>query len=361
MAYGSVSATGRAPVRARVRGVQRGGRRSVAALARPGTRSFAVPVRPLVGTYYVPPQYGLGDSDDDFAQFGGFSLKGIFRGIGKAATGVGHAVGKVVTSKPFQGVLGAGLALTGVGAPAAAGIFAATKGVGTLIKPGGTLKRAATGAAQGAVEGLTAAAARKVIPSIYNVGKGAVTGVVSRFLPSSTAPNVETVPATATQVAAAQDATAQAQAQAEAARQAAAAQVADLEAQRQAAQRAGDDARAAALQAQVAEATRQAAAATQAAQAAADAAGRVTSGVDPAQLQALVNAATQSAAAGQIAAAAPPTPDGTAQAQAAAGNATDAATDAAAGSPGGIDSSTMLYVIAGVAALALLSTRKRGR
>lgn len=89
----------------------------------------------------------------------GLSLKGILKGIGHAATQVGHAVGTAVTSKVGQAIEGGALALTGVGLPAAAGIFAATKGVGNLIKPGGTIGHALTGAAQGAVEGAASSVA----------------------------------------------------------------------------------------------------------------------------------------------------------------------------------------------------------
>lgn len=102
----------------------------------------------------------------------GFSLGKVFKNIGRAVkkgvTDVGHTVGTVVTSKIGQAVIGTGLALTGVGIPAAAGLMAATKGVGTLIKPGGNLKGAVTGAAQGAVEGVVASAAGSAGRSLFS-------------------------------------------------------------------------------------------------------------------------------------------------------------------------------------------------
>jgi hypothetical protein len=106
-------------------------------------------------------------ADGTMGEYLGFSLGKVVKNIGntvkKAVVDTGHVAGKVVTSKIGQGVLGTALAVTGVGAPAAAGIFAATKGVGNLIKPGGNLKSAATGAAQGAVEGVVAAGAGKLV------------------------------------------------------------------------------------------------------------------------------------------------------------------------------------------------------
>lgn len=100
------------------------------------------------------------------SEYLGFSLgkivKNVANTVKKAVVDTGHVTGKVVTSKVGQAVLGTALAVTGVGAPAAAAIFATTKGVGNLIKPGGNLKSAATGAAQGAVEGVVSVAAGKV-------------------------------------------------------------------------------------------------------------------------------------------------------------------------------------------------------
>lgn len=94
-------------------------------------------------------------SRDELGSFFG----SIGNAIKKGVTSVGHAVGTVVTSKIGQGLIGGALALTGVGLPASAAIFAASKGVGNLIKPGGNLSHALTGAAQGAVEGVVASEA----------------------------------------------------------------------------------------------------------------------------------------------------------------------------------------------------------
>jgi hypothetical protein len=115
----------------------------------------------------------------------GFSLGKIVKNIGntvkKAVVDTGHAVGKVATSTVGQAVVGGALALTGVGLPAAAGIMAATKGVGNLIKPGGNLKGAVTGAAQGAVEGAVASEAGSLGRSLISkyTSSGSATGVAA--------------------------------------------------------------------------------------------------------------------------------------------------------------------------------------
>jgi hypothetical protein len=128
---------------------------------------------------------------------GGFSLKGIVKGVSKAvktvaspvqkaATAVGHAAGTVVTSKVGQAVLGTALAATGVGIPAAAAIMGGTKAVGNLIKPGGNLKHAATGALQGAATGVVAGAAgqafKAVAPDAQSAVSNAVKNVESKFV-----------------------------------------------------------------------------------------------------------------------------------------------------------------------------------
>lgn len=111
-------------------------------------------------------------------------LSSAIHGIGHAATQVGHTVGKVVTSKVGQAVLGGALAVTGVGLPAAAAIFGGTKAVGNLIKPGGNLAHAATGLAQGAVEGAGASL----------IGRGVRAGVSAiRGSPASAAQTAATV------------------------------------------------------------------------------------------------------------------------------------------------------------------------
>jgi hypothetical protein len=105
---------------------------------------------------------GLGEYDDL-----GFSLgkvlKNVTKAVGKGVKDVGHAAGKVVTSKAGQLVIGGALAATGVGIPAAAAISAAAQGGGQLIKKGGNLKKAGKGVVVGGAEGAAASL----------VGKGA--------------------------------------------------------------------------------------------------------------------------------------------------------------------------------------------
>ena len=85
---------------------------------------------------------------------------------------IGHKLGQVATNPWVQGLGAGALALTGVGAPAAAGILGATKGVGNLIKPGGNQKGAATGAAQGAWTGGAAGLAGKLPLSLGGLASG---------------------------------------------------------------------------------------------------------------------------------------------------------------------------------------------
>lgn len=97
--------------------------------------------------------------------------------VTKAAVDTGHTVGKVASSKIGVGVTAGLLALTGVGAPAAAAILGTQKGVGNLIKKGGNLKSGFTGAYQGAAVGAAAALA----PSIVRGAKSGATSIVSRI------------------------------------------------------------------------------------------------------------------------------------------------------------------------------------
>lgn len=116
-------------------------------------------------------------------------LQGIFSNIGKAVkkavVDTGHVVGKVATSKIAQGVVGTALAVTGVGIPAAAAIMATQKGVGNLIKPGGNLKSAATGAAQGALTGAAAGIAGKVIKTVAPGFTGKAQDIANKLLPGT--------------------------------------------------------------------------------------------------------------------------------------------------------------------------------
>lgn len=318
MAYGAIPPARRARVGARTASHatrRNGGKRPVAASSR------------LVNTFYVPPQYGLGDSADEFGQFGGFSLKGLVKGIG----GVVKKVAKPLVNTAVNFIPGGQAIRTGV--QVVSGAFH-TSG----SKP-----------AQPTSVTLTPQQVAGTLP--INI-------VNSALRAASAQPNINVTPSSQ-QVAAASDATAQALAAAEAARKDAAAQVAAIQAQLDAAKRAGQDAQAAALQRQVAEATKQAAAATQAAQAAADAARGASSGVDVNQLQALVNAAASAANAAQTAAAAPPTPQGTAQAQGAANAAVNATGDASSSGGGFSLGGNTGALVLGAIALAVLAGRRK--
>jgi hypothetical protein len=315
----------------------------------------------------------LGDYDD-FEGLGGISLRGITKGIKRIASpvqhlaaNVGHAVGSAVTSKIGQGVLGVGLALTGVGAPAAAGIFAATKGVGNLIKPGGNLKHFATGAAQGAVEGLVSAkagqATRALVNKIRNRGAASTALDVSNVAKMRPGLIPSLLPTPGIQADAASIAQMNAQ-DAHVAATVAGGQVGDILGQLGSAQASGNDALVAQLREQLAQAQQQADYAAQMAQKAQQASQAIQAGpVDPGQLGALVNAGAGASQAAQIAAAAPPTPYGTSQAALAAQTAGDAVDDAAAGNPEPEQASILgahpVLLLAGVAAIALMT--KKGR
>lgn len=415
MAYGSHSAPGN---RARKPAGSRGGR---VAAVNGGNTSRPLPRnRGLVGVrgrpvfidvqapppfMQVPPQYALGDSEDDLGQFG-FSLGKTFKNIGKAVkkgvVDVGHGAGAVVTSKIGQGVLGTALAVTGVGAPAAALIFGATKGTGNLIKKGGNLKHFATGVAQGAVEGVVSVGAGKAVRAIGGkilnrgaktpgaasagtaaarsalvdrIANGAIPGV--RVTPNANDPTTwdesappsvtrEQIASTAAQAEAIAQAQ-QAQAYAEASRAEAARQAAELQAQLNAARQAANDAQAQQLQAQLAQSQAQADAATraaQAAQAAAEATKQQAPGADTSQLDALVKAAVAAAQAARSAADAPPTPQATQRVQQETAAATDGATDAAAGAPtesGLLGNINPMFLIGGVALLAVVMSKKNRR
>jgi hypothetical protein len=354
----------------------------------------------------VPPQYALGDSEDDLGQLGfslGKTVKNIGNTVKKAVVDTGHVAGKVVTSKVGQAVIGTALAATGVGIPAAAAIMGGSKAIGNLIKPGGNLKSAATGAYQGALTGAAfsvgGSVARKVVPKGGSVVKAGVSKVFNRGgSAASTAggavvdqvlnrgiPPVSVIPetvATSPEVmqqqvreradrAAGQARARQAQAQAEAARAEAARRAAELQAQLQAAQAAANDQQAAILQAQLEQARAQAEAATRAAQAAQSAQQTAASdqgGLD--QIMSAVNAAVAAAQAAQAAAAAPPTPQATAAVQQAADYATGYAADAAAGTAeepqqasilGGLENVNPIVLIGGVALIAMMTSSKGGR
>ncbi len=317
------------------------------------------------GVIAYPPQYAGYDDYDDFEGLGGLSIKGVFKAVKKVAspvqhvlTKVGHGLGTVVTSKVGQGILGGALAFTGVGLPAAAGIFAATKGVGNLIKPGGNLKHFATGVGQGAIEGVVAAgtgkAVRALASKIANRGGGAAPTIAGRA-------GTPGIAGTATDIAGQlaktgiqvmtdrnnpspyDSVTAGLQADAASvtsgnamdaaiAARVAGQQAADLQAALQQAQAQANEAAVAQLQQQLQQAQAQAAAAAQAATAANAASGGVQSGAaDVGQLQQLLNASNAAAQAAQAAAGSPAMPGYTAGVQDAADAATDQTADALAG------------------------------
>lgn len=126
----------------------------------------------------------------------GFSLKSVVKGVAKvagnvaktvkkAAVDTAHVTGKVVTSKVGKTILAGGLALTGAGIPAAAAIMGGTQAVGTLIKPGGNVGKAAKAGATGAAVGVAASVVgkgvRKVAPSITDKSRD----VVNKLLPGT--------------------------------------------------------------------------------------------------------------------------------------------------------------------------------
>lgn len=323
----------------------------------------------------VPANYALGDDDDDFAQFGGFSLKSI----GHALTNVGHAIGTAVTSKVGQGILGGALALTGVGAPAAAAIFATTKGVGNLIKPGGNIKHFVTGAAQGAIEGVASnlvGKAGRAVVSHFTAGNAATVAskVAPKVLGGGGAAGGTTVvgggdtgiaPFTVND-AAMQAAITDAALHAENAGSAVAQQqqqVGGTQAQLAQAMASGNDVAAQQLMAQLAESQQQLAIAQQAAQQAQTAATTLQQsggGLSGQQVAGLVGSAAAGSAAAQVAAAAQPTPDGTAAAaqaaDVAAGQQMDASGDTTA--PSGLMAHPLL-LIGGLAAVVLIAGRKK--
>lgn len=141
-------------------------------------------------------------SDDDLAGLSfksiGKAFSNVGKAVGKAVTQTGHVVGNVVTSKIGQAVIGTGLALTGVGLPAAAAIGAGLQAGGGLIKSGGGLKGALTGAAIGGAEGAAASLAGKAIsryaPSVTNVARD----VGNAILPGNPFSRISTATAAAT-------------------------------------------------------------------------------------------------------------------------------------------------------------------
>lgn len=80
-------------------------------------------------------------------------LSSGLKAVGKGITGVAHGVGDALDNKWTKAALAAGLAATGVGAPAAAAIMAGSGLAGGALKRGGNLGTALKGGATGALEG----------------------------------------------------------------------------------------------------------------------------------------------------------------------------------------------------------------
>lgn len=83
-------------------------------------------------------------------------VRNVGTAIKKGVSDLGHEVGRAASNPWVQGALATGLAATGVGAPAAAGIMAATRGGGALLKPGGNIGAGLRGGVEGAALGATA-------------------------------------------------------------------------------------------------------------------------------------------------------------------------------------------------------------
>jgi hypothetical protein len=94
------------------------------------------------------------------------SLKDLTHDVAHPVVEAAHTVGKVQSNPWVQGLEAAALASTGVGAPASAAIMGANKGIANLIKPGGNLKSAATGVAQGAATGAGASLGGSAIKAL---------------------------------------------------------------------------------------------------------------------------------------------------------------------------------------------------
>lgn len=142
-------------------------------------RAFSPIVRPRIGAVIVVAHKDgtLGEYEFDGL---GFSLKKVVKNVVraevKAVKDVGHAAGKAVTSTAGKAIIAGGLALTGVGLPAAAAIGAGTQGVGTLIKPHGNVRKAAKAGATGAAGGVAAGLVGKVLknnaPNVVDAARG---------------------------------------------------------------------------------------------------------------------------------------------------------------------------------------------
>lgn len=113
---------------------------------------------------------GYWDAGNGEVGFGGFRSwlkhrwgRGLsVKGLKSSIRGTAHTAGAVLDNKYVKGALATGLALTGVGLPAAAGIMAAEGAVGGTLKKGGGLKNALRGAGRGAIIGAAAGEVGKI-------------------------------------------------------------------------------------------------------------------------------------------------------------------------------------------------------
>jgi hypothetical protein len=138
---------------------------------------------------------------DDIKQAAGAVKDGV--------VGAGHFVGQAASNPWVQGLTAAGLAATGVGAPAAAAIMAAERGGGALLQPGGNIGDAVKGGLEGAAMGGAASAAGSAIHggggllskagSLYGAGKTALgIGGNTAGLPSGAPSDGPTAPSVGT-------------------------------------------------------------------------------------------------------------------------------------------------------------------
>ncbi|HEY9228545.1 MAG TPA: hypothetical protein VIP11_17965, partial [Gemmatimonadaceae bacterium] len=104
----------------------------------------------------------------------------------KGVKDTGHEIGRAASNPWVQAALATGLAATGVGAPAAAGIMAATRGGGALLKPGGNIGDGLLEGAKGAAIGYGAAKAGDLVRGGLGAlrGAGTASGGISGNLPT---------------------------------------------------------------------------------------------------------------------------------------------------------------------------------
>jgi hypothetical protein len=111
--------------------------------------------------------------------------------VTKGVTDVGHTVGQIADNPWTKAAVAAGLAATGVGAPAAAAILGTMGAGGALLKPGGNIGGAVKGGVTGAVEGYGAGKLGAALHGAGGVGAAVraipgVTGVLGPVAGAST-------------------------------------------------------------------------------------------------------------------------------------------------------------------------------